>query len=542
MTTFIVPPVDAEPWPTLGPEVCWFIEEYLVHGPGDVRGEPIKLNPEQAWAIYRMYEVYPQDDARAGRRRFKRCAISWRKGTAKTEFLALLAAVELHPDGPVRCRGFDGQGEPIGGSVDDPYIPLIAYTEEQSDELAYAALKAILEESSLAGDFDIGLERIMRRDGRGRAVSLAGAPNARDGARTTFQGFDETHRYTLPSLKRAHQTMQRNIPKRYMADPWSLETTTAYAPGENSIAEDTFEYARTIEAGTIEEPHLFFFHRQAGDEHDLSTQEGRRAAVLEASGPYFAEWSDIDSIVDEWDDPKADTAYLERVWTNRPVQYALRAFDLEAWGELSRPDEPIADGEQVTVGLAGARYSDSTAVVVTGVESGHQMLAGIWEAPSPKRESYEVPDAELDGVVASTFERWNVWRLYGMAGAWDSWMSEWAGRYGSRRIVEKRPNQVLAMAYATRAFSTAVRAGEVTNDGSEPFKRQIGNALRRYQRYWDEQDEQLWTLQKERDDSPFAIDIARAAVLSWEARGDAIASGPPDKPKKKRAPTTSLHI
>jgi hypothetical protein len=136
-----------------------------------------------------------------------------RKGTAKTEFAAWIAACELHPEGPVRCTGFTKKGEPIGGPVSDPYIPLVAYTEEQSEDLAFGALRIILELSTLKDDFIIGLERIERKKGDGKAVPLASAPDARDGARTTFQHFDETHRFTLPRLVRAHQTMLANIPE-----------------------------------------------------------------------------------------------------------------------------------------------------------------------------------------------------------------------------------------------------------------------------------------------------------------------------------------
>src|SRR5690606_9561971 len=158
---------------------------------------------------------------------------------------AWIAAVELHPEGPVRCDGWRKAGrnrwEPVGAPVTDPYIPLVAYTEEQSEDLAYGALKAILELSEVAGDFDIGLERILRKDGAGKAVALASAPDARDGARTTWQHFDETHRFTLPRLVKAHQAMMANIPKRYLSDAWSLETTTAPEPGTGSVAEATME-------------------------------------------------------------------------------------------------------------------------------------------------------------------------------------------------------------------------------------------------------------------------------------------------------------
>ncbi len=199
-------------WPTLGPQVCDWIQAYLVYGPGDLRGEPVVLDAEHQLLIYRMYEVFPEGHPQAMRRRFKRVALSQRKGVGKTEFEAWIAAVELHPDGPVRCDGFDGDGKPQGRGVRDPYIPMVAYTEEQTEELAYGALKSILEESPLADDFDIGLARIMRKDGAGKAEALSSRPNSNDGVRTTFQHFDETHRFTLPRLRDAHQTMASNVP------------------------------------------------------------------------------------------------------------------------------------------------------------------------------------------------------------------------------------------------------------------------------------------------------------------------------------------
>jgi hypothetical protein len=136
VTVMTVPAHDDKLWPTLGPQVCEFIEAFLVFGPGDLRGEPANLDDEKRALIYRMYEIYPRGHDQEGRRRFKRVALSMRKGTAKTELAAWLAAVELHPNGPVRCDGFDADGQPVGVGVIDPYIPMVAYTEEQSDELA----------------------------------------------------------------------------------------------------------------------------------------------------------------------------------------------------------------------------------------------------------------------------------------------------------------------------------------------------------------------------------------------------------------------
>jgi len=517
MTTLVVPALDEVPYPTLGPLVCAWIESYLVFGPGDLRGQPARLDPEKRALLYRAYEVFPPGHPQAGRRRFKRGGLSLRKGSAKTELAAWIAACELHPDAPVRCAGFDAQGQPIGAGVTDPYIAMIAYTEEQTEELAYGALKAILEYSPLASDFDIGLERIMRIGGDGKAVALSSAPDARDGARTTFNHFDETGRFTLPRLKEAHRTMLANIPKRKLADAWSLETTTAPAPGEGSVAEDTMDYAAQVAAGKIKEASFFFFHRQASDKHDLSTPEGIRAAVLEASGP-VAEWSDIDGIVEQWRDPTADRSYLERVWLNRLVRSSERAFDAVRWGELAKPGHTVPDGALITLGFDGARYQDATALVGTEVATGYQWPVGIWERPL-NVETWEVPQHEVVAAIADAFARWDVWRLYADPPYWETQVAEWAGEYGSERVLAWRTNRMVPMAYAIKSYANAIQAGELSHDGNKQFAAHIGNACRRALTLRDDQGERLWGIYKERPDSPQKIDAAVAAVLSWKRDG-----------------------
>lgn len=523
MSTLVVPQLDPTPYPSLGAQVCAFIEEYLVHGPGDLRGERCRLDAEKRGLIYRMYEVFPPGHPQAGRRRFKRVGISLRKGSAKTELAAWIAACELHPDAPVRCEGFDKAGRPIGVGVTDPYIPMVAYTEKQTEDLAYGTLRVVLELSPLARDFDIGLERIMRIGRDGKAEALASAPDSRDGARTTFQHLDETHRFTLPRLKEAHRTMLANIPKRRLADAWSLETTTAPAPGEGSVAEDTMAYARQVADGRIQDSRLFFFHRQASDTHDLTTDAGLRAAVIEASGP-VAEWSDIDGIVEQWRDPTADRAYLERVWLNRLVRSTDRAFDAERWATLADPTFTPPDGELVTLGFDGSRYQDATAIVGTHVATGHQWVIGVWERPQGI-ETWEVPEHEVETAIADAFRRWPVWRLYADPPYWESLVAKWSGEYGEERVMAWRTNRMTPMAYSIRAFASAIQGGELHHDGHPLFARHIGNACRRTLSLVDDKGEKLWVIQKERPDSPFKIDLAMAACLSWEARNDALAKG-----------------
>lgn len=524
MTTLIVPVADEYPWPSLGSLLCVFMEANLVFGPGDLRGQRAVLDDEKRAFIWSMYEVFPQGHPQAGRRRFKRCALSLAKGLAKTEFAAWVAICELHPAAPVRCVGFDKHGNPLGGPVTDPYIPCVAYTEEQSEELVYGTVHTVVSEGPLHADFDIGLERIARLNGDGKLVALSAAPNARDGARTTFQVADETHWWTLPRLKQAHQTMMANLPKRYAADAWALEVTTAPEPGGNSVAEATMQYAQAVADGRLKDARLFFFHRQAGDEHDLQTEEGARAAVIEASGA-AASWRDIDAIVELWRDPTTDRSYWERVWCNRLVRSADQAFDVKRWQSLAAGAEDVPDGTLITLGFDGARYHDATAIVATVVESGYQWAAGIWECPPGRDGDWEVPADEVEEVVARLFERFTVWRFQADPHFWEETLARWAGRFGKDRVVSFDTRGYKRMSDAIRAYTMAIETGVLSHDDNPVMTRHIGAAQRRHLLQLDETGQRMYVIQKERPDSPKKIDAAMAGVLSWDARIRALADG-----------------
>lgn len=535
MSTFVVPSMDEEPWPSLGGPICDLIEERAVFGPGSLKGLPAKLDDEKRAAIWKAYEVYPKGHEYAGRRRFRRVRISWRKGTAKTEFGGWLCFAELHPEGPVRFDGWDSSGNPVGRPVRDPYIPMLAYTEEQVMELAYGVLLTVCTEGPDADLFDAGLDRIIRLGDSGRAdgkaVPLANSPNSRDGARTTFQYYDETHRLKLPAHLAAYETMEANLPKRPLDDPWSLGTTTAGRPGEGSVAEKDKDEAEAIAKGEVEEPEMFYFHREASEhnpktglKYDLKLLADRVEAVREASGPSVAEWSDLRSIAKQWDRPGADKSYLERTWLNRWTQADAQAYDTLQWAALARPGHTIASGAMVTVGLDGSRWKDTTTLVVTDVEAKVQVAYAIWTPD----ENNPVDMAEVDAKVDEIFSKYDVLRMYGdPAWGFDKLMAEWSGKYGPKKVVEYYTDSrnLRSTALMCRAYSQAIESGEVFNDGDPVMASHIGNSQKRDAKIVDDEGKPLWVMAKERHDSPNKIDYAMAGGLSWRACLDAISAG-----------------
>lgn len=543
MATLIVPRWDPEePWPSLGGQVCDLIEERFIFGPGSLKGEPAVLDDDKRAIIYSLYEVYPKGHEWAGRRRYKRAGVSVRKGLAKTELMAWIAEAELHPEGPVRCDGFDAYGEPVGRPVRDPYIPLLAVTVEQVEELAYGALYTMVTEGPDADMFDATLERILRLDHRGKAdgkaVPLSNSPGSRDGARTTFQGFDEPHRLFLPRAIAAHETMVANLEKRVLEDPWGLYVGTAGEPGQGSIAEGLHKEAEMIAKGEIDDPQLFYFHREAGPGYDLTDLDQRVAAVAEATGP-VGEFGpgQFMSIAKQWDRPKADKKYLERVWLNRWTRSDEQAFDPNRRKDLL-VDRVIEPGALVTVGFDGARFRDSTGFVVTDFETGLQQAHAVWEKPIGWDEQegagdWEIPEAEVDAAFRDIIATYDVWRFNGDPPHWTSTMAAWAGEHDC--VEEWWTNRVKPMAYAVRSYREAMDTGAVTfakNHPHEPrFADHMAAAGRQDVNLWDDDGRRLFILRKLHPDRKF--DLQMAAVLSWEGHLAAHAAGATPTAKRR---------
>jgi hypothetical protein len=548
----VVPGADEEPWPTLGPQIAQFIEERAVYGPGSLQGQPYVIDPEfRAW-IYRAFEVFPKGHAWAGRRRFKRCGLSVRKGLAKTEKEALIVYAHIHPEGPAKCDGFDASGEPVAAPVQSPYVPMLAFSLDQVEELAYGALKYIIENGPDGDMFDVSQERALRLDEFGRADGgawpLANAPDSRDGGRTTLNAFDEPHRLYLPRHLKAHETMAANLPKRPLEDPWSLYVGTAGELGQGSVAENLHAEAEAIRDGKIERADLFYLYRSDNGGHDLTVKAERITAVAEATGP-AGEWGpgQFDDIASQWDRPGADVAYLERVWLNRWVKSGQQAFDVKRWAELNHAggdvDAPLRDripaGAPVAVGFDGARRKDSTALVITDLLTGTQEIAGLWERDLDDDE-WEVPEDEVDQTVDAIFRRYDVWRMYGDPPYWVTEMGVWAGRHKGK-VEEWWTNRYKVTAYAVRAYQEAIAAGAVGWTDQDPHARDLARhvaaAGQVKLKFLDDEGKALYILGKIHPDRKF--DAAMAALLSWQAYLDGLKAGAarphvPTRPRRIR--------
>ncbi|MGC7224416.1 large terminase, partial [Mycobacteroides abscessus subsp. massiliense] len=261
-------------------------------------------------------------------------------------------------------------------------------------------------------------------------------------------------------------------------------------------------------------------------------------AISEATGP-AGEYGpgQFDEIASQWDRPGADKPYLERVWLNRWRKSGSQAFDMLKVESLRFEDEdkpwgPIPDGAFVTAGFDGARFRDATALTITDIETGRQMLLGCWERPE-NAEDWEIPEDEVTDLVTDMMSRYEVWRLYCDPPHWTETVASWAARFPDQ-VVEWFTQRKTPMAAAVRAYVEAIDSGIVTygeNAWQDTLIKHMGNAGRHELKLLDDQGAPLWILQKQDGRLEDKFDAAMSAVLSWTACVDARRSGAKPRPK-----------
>jgi hypothetical protein len=485
---------------TLGPGVVQWMERELVHGPGDVQGQPAVLDDEQVAFVLRAYEI---DDR--GRRKIRRAVYSRSKGRAKSEFGAWITCAEAL--GPVRFRGWDHDGSPMGGAVMSPFIRCAATEEGQADNV-YAPVEYILREGPISRTegLDVGITRTFLPGG-GKIMPITGKSTSKDGGKETFAVFDETHLYVAEELKRLHATIRRNLAKRRAAEPWSLELTTMYAPDEYSIAESSHDYAQKVAEGIIKDEGFLFDHRAGPVEFDWDDDEQLRAALVQAYGA-ASEWMDIERLIAEARDPQTTEEDFRRYFLNQPTRRATAWLGMGAWTACEDAERPLpGDRELVVLGFDGSYNRDSTGLVGCTLD-GHVFLVKAWERPPKAPRDWVVDREDVHLTVDRAMRRWQVLELACDPSQWHSELAEWDRLYGSPPVVEYK-NVPSNMAPACSTFYGAVANTSLTHDGNPVLRRHLQNAVTKETR-----DGAYIT--KDGRNSPRKIDVAIAAVMAYD--------------------------
>lgn len=502
-------------FPTLGYAIGEWVEAYCVIPDGDHAGEPYLLTEEMWRFLLRYYRLRPASrrDARGqwGSPFFYSRGAQlvrpqkWGKGP----FSAAMICAEA--DGPAIFDGWDASGQPVGRRWATPWIQATAVSEGQTDNVWRALLPMIERGVLKQAVWDTGETRI-NLPGGGRIEPPTASARSRLGQRITFAVQDEAHSW----LERNGGVLLADTQRRNLAGMGGrfLETGNAWDPREESVAQ------RTSESG---EPGVFFDDVEPGA-GSVRNKADRRRMLRKVYGDSW--WIDLDRIDAEVLSliARGQASQAERYFLNRKQAGEDAAFTPEAIDALSDEEHEVPEDALIVIGVDGARFVDALAVIATEVESGYQWPLGIWERPEGAPDDYEHPAEEIDGAVAEAFERFSVWRLYCDPQWIDNLLESWQGRWGAKRVLPWYTNRPRQTAWAVRSYTDAVAGGDLSHSGDELFARHLKNARRQRLNVYDDQHRQMHSLSKDRSDSPRKIDGAMAGVLSWEARGDAIAA------------------
>lgn len=509
-------PGEPGEFPTLGYVIGEWIQENCAVPDGDRIGEPYELTEEMWRFLLWFYRIDPVETSpKTGGQRFhfeRGGQLVRPQKWGKGPFSAAVICAEAY--GPVIPDGWDADGEPVGRPWTTPHIQVTAVSEDQTDNV-FRALIPMINLGALKADIpDVGLTRI-NIPGGGIIEPVTSSARSRLGQRITFAVQDETHSWIERNGgRKLADNQRRNLSG--MGGRF-LETTNAWDPVEQSVAQMTSDHPIGV--------YVDFPPTPSGS---VRNKRERRRCMKHAYGDSW--WVDIDRIDVEVEALlEHDPAQAERFFLNRVHAGESVAFDIAAWAD--RAEMRVVPGRHlITVGVDGARFDDALAIVATEVESGHQWPLVVLERPPEADDEYEHDFNAADGAMIEAFSRWDVWRVYIDPQYIEGLVDRWQGRWGDKVIVQWHTNRPKQIAYAVRNYRTAISAGDLSHDGDSVMTKHVANSRRAALNVKDEDGRPMWTIRKERPGSPNKIDAAMAGVLSWEARGDAIASGAMNQP------------
>jgi phage terminase large subunit-like protein len=423
------------------------------------------------------------------------------KKNGKSTLLAALALFHLVVTGDAECV--------IG-----------AASRDQATILYDQAAGFVRRSKALAARVDVkrGYREIRNRKDSGRIRVLAADVDTADGVIPTLALVDELHR---------HKSLGLYGIFRDGLGPRSGQMVTISTAGDHEVCPLGTMRLAALALPNIERDgaHLrcvsadgnYVMHEWA-----LSRDDNRDdMAVVKTANP--ASWQTISALKSRHDSP----SMLDHQWARFACGVWVAAEEWwvsgEDWTRLAT-HERLLHGDLIALGFDGARTGDATALVACRVSDGLIQVLDVWEYPD-HGQPWEVPSDAVDVAVASAMERYRVVRGYFDPPLWRTEIESWAREFGDT-VVRKFDTTKVRMQGAVERFRTDVTARTLRYAVNDTLTRHVLNAQVREARgggYW---------LGKDRPGSGNRIDTAIAAVLAYEARADALASGEAEPPSR----------
>ena len=523
------PSVPGE-YPTLGNLAVDWIQSHLVMTDGPKRGYPVRLYDEQIRHLQQKYRLDPLASEADGNDAFLRRGSMLVRGQ-KWGKDPLLAMVDIfHAFGPCDFAGWDADGEPVGRPHPSPWVFVAALNDAQTAN-TWLPLKAMVADSDLVNlpGVEVNLDQIRlpcgnpiepltttafgRLGGRFTAGSLTenGLMNATGGEQTGGSGKRSPLGFA--------RTLIRSVSG--MGGQWIAATNT-WDPTERSHAQLVYEG---------KPDGVFVDAKLSRGKVDLTDGDALREELLYLYGDSARERGghvSIRGLIRDCQDKSNGENEVRRFFLSEIIAGEHDIADATVWKSLERPKGKLKSGQAITLGFDGSRARDATVLVACRVSDGRLFPLNIWK---PREHGGKVPRAKVHEAVKAAFETYDVKHLFGDPYLWQTELDTWSGMWPGT-VVDFPTNVEVRMDRAIERFTTGIRDGLLTyrDDDNGTLTKHMGNAaLAKGKRKAARSDadtgapiEHYLKVVKKRDG---LIDMVVAAILAYEARGQAIDDG-----------------
>lgn len=525
--------------------VADWIEAHCVIPDQESRGEPFLLGDDQLRFVLSHYTVkdtaksagsrvqgriVKPADAFVSRRSQLVRAQKWGKSPLVSAFVCNEGVGPAvfdgfaEPDDVYDCRVYGcgcgwvyeyEPGEPMGRPMATPLIQITATTEDQTDN-TYDALRPMIELGPLSDVIPKTGEEFIRLPNGGRIDAVTSKGNSRLGQRVTFVVQDETGLW-LESNGGWNLAKKQRQGLAGMGGR-AIETTNAWNPADNSVAQRTFESKSRDVNKDFEQPpaHLdfkkksdrakiFAFNYRAAPWVSLGAIEGEAAEMLETS-----------------------PADAERFFGNRIVSGSGSWLEMPKW-DARKAVISVAPRTKVCFGFDGSDNNDFTGIRLETLDK-HQFTPryGASSRPTlwdPADWGGRIPRSEVMAAVSELSSDFEIVRAYCDPMFWESEIDTWGSLYGEKVFVKWVTGRVTQMHAALDRFQTDIYNPDsgFSHDGDPVVDAHMRNAVIRSRALNPLTKQRQYIIGKPAEHQK--MDYAMSSTLAHEAVMDAIADG-----------------
>lgn len=450
--------VLAPPYPTNGPRVAWFVENYCTHAKGEKFGEPLLMERWQRWVLNEMFRVDPT----TGLRYWREVCLMIPRGNAKSTLAAALGFYFLI---------FDGEGGPDVFSS--------AWGEDQA-RMVFDSARTMHDSSpNLQAVSDKFVKAITCPTNAGSWRIVSKVAETKQGSNAHALLNDEYHVHKTHELRDA---FKRGMLKR--RQPLLVDITTEGASAKSPLGRLQAGYLDIAEVEMLTPTLLVAKQQQSRqlmirygipwdyphevDPHDLD--------LVRACNP--AGWIDPQLLIDEYlvgaGNVEAD---FRRFHMNELIEDEEQPIKAHEWDALEVPGITIPEGAYAYSATDLGFTGDWSAHVVAAMVGDRLVLeARGWEPPSAASgeeidiratvDTHAMHEAERLAMQQMVVDKWQARLL----------MQDWQGRGLPVGMFSMERE---FMEPASKNFLEAVQTGLIAHDGNPVLREHILNMRRK---------------------------------------------------------------